>query len=192
MKDDLGPGWWQYEHWSSWFPFPEDHRRQDGATDRCEEVANCNFCYNYCYYLGRITHLQWQCWCVALDILPDTEKPIRTRNDKSGAIFVKLWQAHFFLCLFCLKYQLNCKYFYFTRTEHNNEINILISHFYNDVLNLAGPGLSCTCWWPTPTHWPFCLPSSPICIRTPRWRQLLHQPCTDGSIYFTWILNCLD
>ena len=145
-----------------------------------------------CYYLGRITHLQWQCWCVALDILPDTEKPIRTRNDKSGAIFVKLWQAHFFLCLFCLKYQLNCRYFYFSRTEHNNEINILISHFYNDVLNLAGPGLSCTCWWPTPTHWPFCLPSSPICIRTPRWRQLLHQPCTDGSIYFTWILNCLD
>ena len=117
MKDDLGPGWWQYEHWSSWFPFPEDHRRQDGATDRCEEVANCKFCYNYCYYLGRITHLQWQCWCVALDILPDTEKPIRTRNDKSGAIFVKLWQAHFFLCLFCLKYQLNCRYFYFSRTE---------------------------------------------------------------------------
>ena len=22
---------------------------------------------------------------------------------------------------------------------------LLISHFYNDVLNLAGPGLSCTC-----------------------------------------------
>ena len=81
----------------------------------------------------------------------------------------------------CLKYQLNCRYFYFSRTEHNNEINILISHFYNDVHYVRRPS-SLACWnelkrflklnqqhfgWEDPWQWN---------LDGPRWSWMVFRP----------------